>query len=90
MGRYWSMVAAAALLALAGSAHAEQMVTSGKIHGIDPIRNTFSAGDNVVQWSSMNSLGPKLKDLKEGQPVTVVYDRNQDGTNDVVDIRTEQ
>jgi hypothetical protein len=32
----------------------------------------------------MNSLGPKLQELEEGQPVMVRYEPNQDGTNDVV------
>jgi hypothetical protein len=80
MRKSMSMAAAAALLVLAGSAHADEI--SGRIENIDLIRNTFSLGDHFFQWSSMNSLGPRLKDL-EGQPVTVVYFSNQDGTNDV-------
>jgi hypothetical protein len=86
MRKSMSMAAAAALLVLAGSAHAAEI--SGRIDNIDLARNTFSVGDHVFQWSSMNSIGPKLQDLEEGQPVTVVYGSNQDGTNDVVDIRT--
>jgi glycosidase len=80
MRKSMSLAAAAALLVLAGSAHADEI--SGEIHNIDLTRNTFAVGDDVFQWSSMNSLGPKLEDLMEGQPVTVVYDPNQDGTND--------
>jgi hypothetical protein len=82
MRKSMSIAAAAALLVLAGSAHAAEI--SGTIENIDLIRNTFSVGDHVFQWSSMNSLGPRLKDLEEGERVTVMYDRNQDGTNDVV------
>jgi hypothetical protein len=67
---------------LAGSAHADEL--SGRIENIDLTRNTFSVGDHFFQWSSMNSLGPRLKDLDEGERVTVMYEPNQDGTNDVV------
>jgi hypothetical protein len=81
MRKSMSMGAAVALLVLAGSAHAAEI--SGRIENMDLTRNTFSVGDHVFQWSSMNSLGPRLKDLQEGEQVTVRYDRNQDGTNDV-------
>ena len=33
---------------------------------------------------------PQAEILQVGQPVAVVYDRNQDGTNDVADSRAEQ
>jgi hypothetical protein len=82
MRKSMSIAAAAALLVLAGSAHANEI--SGTIENIDLTRNTFTVGDHVFQWSSMNSLGPKLQELEEGQPVTVRYEPNQDGTDDVV------
>jgi predicted porin len=56
MRKSMSMAAAVALLVLAGSAHAAEI--SGRIENMDLTRNTFSVGDHVFQWSSMNSLGP--------------------------------
>jgi hypothetical protein len=38
----------------------------------------------------MNSLGPRLNDLQDGEQVTVRYDRNQDGTNDVARLDAQQ
>jgi hypothetical protein len=37
----------------------------------------------------MNSLGVRLKDLREGQPVWVRYQANQEGHNDVQDMRVQ-
>jgi predicted porin len=88
MRKSMSMAAAVALLVLAGSAHAAEI--SGRIENIDLTRNTFSVGDHYFQWSSMNSLGPRLNDLQNGEQVTVRYDRNQDGTNDVARLDAQQ
>lgn len=90
MRKFLPMIAAAVLVTLAQSAHAEIDEVSGKIHNIDLIRNTFSVGDKSFQWSSMNSMGVQLKQLEAGDQVKVVYDTNQDGTNDVMDMHTEQ
>ena len=81
MRKSMSIAAAVALLAVAASAHADEI--SGRIENIDLTRNTFTVGDHFFQWSSMNSLDPKLKDLQHGEGVTVMYEPNQDGTNDV-------
>ena len=89
MRKFLPIAAAAALLLLAGSAHADEF--SGTIHNIDLTNSTFSVGDQVFQWSSANSLGPKLKGLKEGDRVKVMYEpNNTDEKKIVMDIRRAQ
>ena len=74
----------AALAFTAGVALADE--ASGKIEKIDLTSNTFMIGDHLFQWSSENSLGPKLKELKEGDEVKVMYESNQTGPADVQEI----
>ena len=43
-------------------------------------------GDKTFQWSSSNSMGVKLEELKEGDQVKINFEPNQDGTNSVQSI----
>jgi hypothetical protein len=84
-------VAAVAALALgAGVALADEV--KGKIENIDRTANTFTIGSTVYQWSSSNSGGVKLKDLKEGDMVKVMYEPTKGGkeSNDVMSISKEK
>jgi len=84
------MIAAAVLVSLAPSAYAAyDAMVSGKIHSIDTVRNTFDVGDKYVRWSSSNSRGVRLADLRDGQPVTVRYQVQQKGYKDVEDMRVQ-
>jgi hypothetical protein len=77
-----------ALALMAGGALADE--TSGKIAKIDPIAKTLTVDEKTFQWSSENSMGVKLDELKEGDQVKIRYETNTDGTSDVVDIAKEQ
>jgi hypothetical protein len=84
-------VAAVAALALgAGVALADEV--KGKIENIDRTANTFTIGSQTYQWSSSNSGGVKLKDLKEGDMVKVMYEPNSQGgkSPDVMSISKEK
>lgn len=66
-------MAAAAVFALGTSmAHAEEV--TGAVENIDLTRNTFSVGDKVFTASPMNTVGPTLEELKEGDQVTVFFE----------------
>ena len=45
--------------------------------------------DKPLQWSE-NSTGVKLDELKEGDKVKVMFEPNQDGHNDVMEIIKEE
>jgi hypothetical protein len=79
---------AAALTLGAGVALADDV--TGKIENIDLGANTFSIKGQVFQWSSENSMGVKLKDLKDGDMVKVMYEPNQDKPADVMSISKEK
>jgi hypothetical protein len=84
-------VATVAALALgAGVALADDV--TGKIKNIDLTANTFQVGSQTFQWSSSNSGGVKLKDLKEGDMVKVMYEPTKGGkeNNDVMSISKEK
>ena len=53
------------------------------------VRNTFDVGDKYFRWSSSTSRGVRLADLRDGQPVTVRYQAQQKGYNDVEDMRVQ-
>ena len=72
----------------AGVALADEV--SGKIEGIDLQGNKFKIGDQEFRrWSSSNSVGTKLEELKDGDQVKIMYEPNSDGTNDVQEITKE-
>ena len=52
-----------AMLLLAQGASAD--TAEGRIESIDLVGNHFNIGNKTYQWSSMNSVGPDLQDLKE-------------------------
>jgi hypothetical protein len=88
MRKMMGIATVAALAFTAGVALADE--ASGKIEKIDLSANTFMVGDHEFQWSSENSLGPKLKELKEGDQVKVMYEPNQTGPADVMEIMKEK
>jgi Cu/Ag efflux protein CusF len=75
MRKILGVATVAALALAAGVALADQ--ATGKIQDIDLVHNRFTIGDQLFQWSSMNSMGVKLKDLKEGDSVKVIYHPSQ-------------
>jgi hypothetical protein len=87
--RMLGVVTAAALALGAGVALADE--AKGKIENIDLTSNTFQIGDQHFQWSSENSLGEKLKDLKDGDEVKVMYEPNpgKENKNEVQSISKE-
>ena len=72
MYRMLGMAAAAALIFSASTAQAEEV--TGAVENIDLTRNTFSVGDKVFTASPMNTVGPDLEELKEGDQVTVSFE----------------
>jgi hypothetical protein len=88
MRRMLGVVTAAALAFTAGVALADE--AKGKIENIDQTTNTLTVGTQTFQWSSENSLGVKLKDLKEGDMVKIMYEPNQSKIPDVQEITKEK
>ena len=66
-------IAAAAVFAL-GTSMAQAEEVTGAVENIDLTRNTFTIGDKVFTASPMNTVGPTLEELKEGDQVTVFYE----------------
>ncbi len=82
-------IATVAALALgAGVALADE--AKGKIENIDLTNNRFELGGQTFQVSSENTMGDKLKDLKEGDEVKVMYEPNQQGPADVMSLSKEK
>ncbi len=88
MRRMLGVVTAAALAFTAGVALADE--ATGKIESIDQTTHTLTVGSQTFQWSSENSLGVKLKDLKEGDMVKIMYEPNQKKIPDVMSISKEK
>ena len=81
-----SVITAAASTAIAlalWAPGASADVARGAIGNIDATANTFAVGDKTFQWSSENSLGVALSDLKDGDEVHIRYIPTQEGTNTV-------
>ena len=76
-------VTAAAMALTAGVALADEV--SGKVQNIDTTTKMVTVGDKTLQWSE-NATGVKLDELKEGDEVKVMYEANQDGHNDIMEI----
>jgi cytochrome oxidase Cu insertion factor (SCO1/SenC/PrrC family) len=77
MRRILAVATVAALTLASGVALADQ--ATGKIENINLQTNRFKVGDKLFQWSSQNSKGVSLKDLKDGDSVKVMYQPNQGG-----------
>jgi hypothetical protein len=90
MRKLLGVAAVAALTLAAGVALADEV--KGKIENIDLTANTFQVGSKTFQWSSSNSAGVKLKDLKAGDTVKVMYEPTTGGkeNNDVMSISKEK
>ena len=82
MSRQGLAVAAAAAVCLFAQG-ASAATAEGTIDRINQVANTFSVGGQTYQWSSMNSIGPELQDLKEGDEVKINYLSSQSGRNTV-------
>ena len=84
MARSVITAAAATAMALAlWAPGASADVARGAIGNIDATANTFAVGDKTFQWSSENSFGVALSDLKDGDEVHIRYIPTQEGTNTV-------
>ncbi len=88
MRRMLGVVTAAALAFTAGVALADE--ATGKIESIDQTTKTLTVGTQTFQWSDENSLGVKLKDLKAGDMVKIMYEPNQRKIPDVMSISKEK
>ena len=88
MRKILGVATVAALALAAGVALADQ--ATGKIENINLNTNRFKIGDQVFQWSQHNSAGVKLKDLKEGDEVKVMYNPGQSGPGTVQSISKVQ
>ena len=66
-------MAAAAVFAL-GTSMAQAEEVTGAVENIDLTRNTFEVEDKVFTASPVNTVGPTLEELKEGDQVTVFYE----------------
>ena len=66
-------MAAAAVFAL-GTSMAQAEEVTGAVENIDLTRNTFEVEDKVFTASPMNTVGPTLEELKEGDQVTVSFE----------------
>ena len=72
MYRMLGMAAVAALFLGTSTAQAEEV--TGAVENIDLTRNTFEVGDKIFTASPMNTVGPTLEELKEGDQVTVFFE----------------
>jgi hypothetical protein len=77
MRKILGVATVAALMLAGGVALADQ--ASGKIENINLQTNRFKVGDKLFQWSSQNSKGVPLKELKDGDSVKVMYQQSQGG-----------
>jgi hypothetical protein len=84
MRKILGVATVAALALAAGVALADE--ATGKIENIDLSTNRFMIGDKTLQWSSENSMGVKLEDLKDGDSFNVMFEPNQNGPGDVMSI----
>ena len=66
-------MAAAAVFAL-GTSMAQAEEVTGAVENIDLTRNTFEVEDKVFTASPVNTVGPTLEELKEGDQVTVFFE----------------
>jgi Cu/Ag efflux protein CusF len=82
-------VATIAALALGASVAMADEVT-GKVENIDLTTNMLTVGGKTLQWSAENSTGVKLKDLKEGDSVKVMFEPNEQKPGDVMSISKEK
>ena len=78
MQRLLGLVAAGALMLGPTLAHADQI--TGTVKNVDPVRNTFMIGDTVFTAAPNNTAGTPLSQVKEGDKVTVFYERSTEGT----------
>jgi hypothetical protein len=77
MQRLLGLAAAIALILGATLAHADEL--TGTISHINTTKNTFTVGDQVFTAAPNNTVGVALKDLKEGDKVTVMYQKSTSG-----------
>jgi hypothetical protein len=77
MQRLLGLVTAMALVLGASAAYADQI--TGYIKNIDPARHTFMIGNQVFTAAANNTVAPALGTLKDGDKVTVFYERNKEG-----------
>jgi hypothetical protein len=88
MRKLLAMVGAATLLALVQTADAGE--ATGKIESINTTANTFMVDGTLYQYSSSNTQGVKLNELKDGDTVRVMYEENQDGRRDVLALSKQE
>ena len=79
MSRQGLAVAAAACGLVCPGGHAD--VAEGTIKSINQVSNTFNIEDEVYQWSSLNTVGPDLRDLNAGDEVKIRYQPTGSGKN---------
>jgi hypothetical protein len=77
MQRMLTVAAATALVLGASLAHADEV--TGVIKNIDRTDNTFTVGDTIFTASPQNTVGPNLEQLKDGDKVTVFYEKSTEG-----------
>jgi hypothetical protein len=83
MKRLLPLAALAALGMGASLAQADEV--KGMIENIDLTQNTFMVGDKLFAASPMNTVGPKLEELEEGDEVTVHFENpgSSDNSNPI-------
>ena len=79
LGRCAISAATVAIALWAPAASADE--DEGIIKAIDESTSKLMIEDKVYQWSSMNSLGPRLDQLNEGDKVIIRYAPTHQGTN---------
>jgi hypothetical protein len=77
MQRLFGLAAAIALILGATLAHADQI--TGYVKNINTTKNTFVVGDTVFTAAPNNTVGTPVTDLKEGDKVTVMYQKSTSG-----------
>jgi hypothetical protein len=77
MQRLLGLTAAAVLILCATLAHADQI--TGYVKNINTTKNTFVIGDEVFTAAPNNTVGTPVTDLKEGDKVTVMYQKSTSG-----------
>lgn len=88
MRKLLTVAGAAALLAFSQAAWA--LDASGEVEEINEVEKTVVIDGTTYQYSTENTQGIAFEDLEPGAAVHIIYEENQDGTADLMEISEQE